>query len=390
MAAISAAEEGASVVVLEQQEKAGKKLSITGNGKCNLSNVYFRRNQNISNNDRKKLFGNPDVIQTVLDSFGLEETLEFFKKIGVLTYCEKNYGGYYPYSNQAVSVTNALIQYAQQLGVIIKNNNTVKQVQKTKDGFAVLTGVLHECQRLIIASGGHYEIADGMTGYDIARQFGHTVSELKPALTGIVAKDRLNKAAGVRIQALVQTESLLAERGEVQITGYGLSGIPIFNLSRNLDPGQTIFLDFAPDLSEDADNFLGELDYNIKTYNKQRTLFKTLSGMFDEKLLGVLFEEAEIPKNLLGADSTIELLRKLFSILKHYPVRVEQRRNFSQAQITQGGVLLDDIDKTSMQSKLCPGIYFCGEILDVDGLCGGYNLQWAWSSGHLAGKNSSQ
>lgn len=393
IAAIAAAENGASVVVLEQQEKAGKKLSVTGNGKCNLSNIFFQKKQGGTIKYSDRLFGNAEVIQTVLDSFGLEETLQFFKKIGVFTYCETVHGGFYPRSNQAVSVTNALVQYAEQLGVKIKNNNAVQQVEKTQNGFAVYTGVRMECERLIVATGGHYEIADGMTGYDIARQFGHQVSSLYPALTGIVAKDLLNKASGVRVHAKLYTDFGLSEQGEVQITSYGLSGIPVFNLSRNLYPQQTIYLDFTDGFSDDFGNdseFINRFYRDIQTYNKRRTLLKIMSGMFDEKLLGVIFEKAGVRKNLSGEQTTETVLQKIFALLKRYPLTVGFRRSFSQAQVTQGGVSLDGIDGASMQSKYCPNLYFCGEILDVDGQCGGYNLQWAWSSGYLAGKNSSR
>ena len=390
MAAISAAENGAHVTIIEHQKKSGKKLSITGNGKCNFTNkaLDYERQE-----FKNKYYGNATFISEVLRQYSLKNTLDFFNKIGVYSYCDPVYGGYYPHSNQAVSLTNSLIDYAEKLGVKIKTNNFIKKISKTNNGFAVDVGIVLECHRLILATGGYHSMIEGLSGYEIAEQLGHSITVLKPSLTALIAKDELNKASGVRFYGGIGLQYDREYRGEIQITEYGISGIPVFNISHLVKENDTVFIDFLPRLMPEKyefDNFAHQLYDMLTTYNSERQLFKVLVGMIPEKILEVMFHKLKINKSILIKDIFYDEIFNLVLLLKSYRLRIDKRRGFDYAQVTQGGVFTDEIEAATMESKFCKNLYFAGEIMDVDGICGGYNLQWAWSTGYLAGASAAQ
>lgn len=388
MAAIIAAKNGANVTLIEAQKKTGKKLSITGNGKCNFTN-YNLIDLDTKDKVERYYYGNADFIGSVLERFGVEDTIHFFENLGVQSYVEKNYNGLYPKSNQASSVTNTLTDYARELNVKIKTNNIIHSISKDEDKFCVNVGIDLYAHRVVVATGGYSEGIDGMSGYDIATQFGHKINEIKPALTALVGKDMLNKAAGVRINGHIFKESGEKQTGELQITDYGISGIPVFNLSHTVQEGETIYIDFLTEIAtkEGLDEFVSNFFGKLRKHRPQAEIEKVLSGTINEKLLAVILRKLEIPKAERIIDFSENEFRKIFVLLKKYSFNVEKRREFSFAQVTQGGISLDEIDKDTMESKKCKGLYFVGEILDVDGICGGYNLQWAWSTGYIAGES---
>lgn len=373
MAAIQAARNGASVTILEQNGKFGRKLQSTGNGKCNLTNLaqncsYYRSST-------------PEFAVKVLSRFDVHQTIRFFTDIGIYT---KNKNGYlYPHSEQASSVMEVLEMEARNLKIKRKTQEKVLKIRKSNEGFLVATKTWeYPCDRVILACGSKasaIEGADG-SGYRLASDLGHTIVKPLPALTGIKGTGRFyTKWAGVRTGACVTLVinglPLKQECGEVQLTDYGISGIPVFQLSRYAARALyenctvSMYLDFLPEFDpEGLLTFLKER----RAHNPYKTLRESLIGLFSDKLIDVLMIDTKTEEQL------VEKIKKL-------EVPVKETMSFEHAQVCSGGVDLKEINSETMESRLVSGIYFCGELLDVDGACGGYNLQWAWSSGALAG-----
>ncbi|MCR5737844.1 MAG: aminoacetone oxidase family FAD-binding enzyme [Eubacterium sp.] len=390
-AAIHAARMGASVTIIEQDKKTGKKLSVTGNGKCNFTN-YNLIAENTKDDLEQYYYGDYELIRSVFHQFDAKDAVSFFEQIGVCSYVEKNYNGLYPKSNQASSVTQALTDYARELKIKIKTNNFISGIFKTDQGFSVDVGIPLQCDRLIVATGGYLPDGDGMSGYEIAKSFGHTIHSLKPALTALIGKSGLNSAAGVRIPAKISKETGESQTGELQITDYGISGIPVFNLSHLVQDGERLWIDFFPEYQtmDSFRNYIKSVYDNLKQYRMSATLGQALVGLFPAKLLTVVLKETQLSEKTIISELSEEAFASVFELLKAYPFQVKSRRDFSYAQVTQGGIPGEEIHSCSMESKRCSGLYFVGEILDVDGICGGYNLQWAWSTGYIAGVNSSK
>lgn len=379
VAAIHAAENGCEVTILEKENKPGKKILITGNGKCNLTN------RDMSSH---KFCGNREFVETILSLFDVNDTIQFFRRLGLYTYEKKGY--VYPMSNQAVTVLNTLREHALHLGVKIKTNNHIDKIEKRNSKFYVHIGIVLECDSLILATGGMAAPNTGSdgSGYEWAEKMGHHIVTPKPALTALVCKkDALNKASGVRIHAEVTVKGCTQkESGEVQITDYGISGIPIFNISRIVETGDVVLLDFMPELSNEQ---LLDRFYEIKKNCPDFDVRATLLGMFHEKMTRALLEKANIDGSLKISTMAKEDFIKLTACIKEYMLVVEKRRGFEYAQVTQGGVCIDEICPETMESALVKNLFFAGEIIDVDGKCGGYNLQFAWATGAIAGRNCS-
>ena len=378
MAAITAAECGHKVTVIEHENKPGKKINITGNGKCNITNSALTPD---------KYYGNKDFINNVIDKFNYKDTLKFFENMGV--YCYEKNGFYYPLSNQAVTVTNALYNEALSLGVTIKTNNKVKSVTKKDDGFLLDIGIDLFCDKLIIATGGMAAPKTGSdgSGYELAKALGHTIVKPCPALTALVCDEKLKKASGVRVKAKVQIKDKnIKDLGELQITDYGISGIPVFNISRCVNEKENVIIDFAPDYTYDEVKIL--LKRILKRRDKMPVL-TALNGLFNEKLAAVFLKEIKQQSNVKCTD-VIDKITMLCDIIKSFEVTVKRKKGFDFSQVTSGGVNTSEINKDTMESLICSNLYFAGEIIDVDGRCGGYNLQFAWSSGYIAGESISK
>ena len=378
MAAVTAAKCGHKVTVIEHENKPGKKINITGNGKCNITN---------SDLTPDKYYGNKDFINNVIDRFNYKDTLQFFENMGV--YCYEKNGFYYPLSNQAVTVTNALYNEALSLGVTIKTNNNVKSVTKKADGFVLDIGIDLFCDKLIIATGGMAAPKTGSdgSGYELAKSLGHTIVKPCPALTALVCDEKLKKASGVRVKARAQIKNNnISDLGELQITDYGISGIPVFNISRSVNEKERVILDFAPDYTYDEVKIL--LEKILKRRDKMPAL-TALNGLFNEKLAAVFLKEIKAQSNVKCTDIT-DKITMLCDTIKSFEVTVKRKKGFDFSQVTSGGVNTSEINKDTMESLICPNLYFAGEIIDVDGRCGGYNLQFAWSSGYIAGESISK
>lgn len=375
-AAVSAARAGAHPVLLESGEKPGKKILATGNGRCNYTNRAMS----------EEFFHcvRPGFVRTVLSRFDEEDTLRFFESLGIPP-AERN-GYIYPRSGQAASVRDAFLLELDRLGAEVVCGAKVTEVRRGKDFQAVTReGDTFRASRLILAAGGCAAPKTGSdgSGYELARQLGHRIRPPYPSLVQLVTREKtLAAAAGVRAQAKVTIRNaagkpLDSDTGELMITSYGISGIPVFQVSheasRALLRGQkvTAVLDFLPEMTdEEAARWL----------KRRRRMFPDrggadfLTGVLPDKLAATLTREA--------ADG--DLLR----VLKHTALTVTDTMGFENAQVCGGGADTAQIDPASCESRLVPGLYLTGELMDVDGRCGGYNLQWAWSTGWIAGRHA--
>ena len=379
VAAIRSKENGHDVTILEKENKVGRKLLMTGNGRCNMAHSNITTGDYYDDNDDSNSF-----ISDVLNRFSYDEFKQFFNKIGIITKDENGY--IYPSSLQASSVVNALRNYAENIGVKIKTNNDVKGIKYEKDTYYVDCGYVYECERLIVASGGlsYTNIESPMNIFDSLKKMDLEVTKLEPALTALICESNITKASGVRVNAEIKlyddNNLILSEYGQVQITDYGISGIPVFNISRFVKTGNEIKIDFVNDI--DKEDLINDL--NILLSTNGMNIYNLLCGLLNDKLASLIVDELNVSKE----DSvTNELLEKAVELIKNYRIIVKGKRDFDFAQITKGGVSTTCIDSQTMQVKDYKNLYLCGELIDIDSKCGGYNLFFAWATGFIAGNN---
>ena len=391
VAAITAAREGAEVTIIEHKSQLGKKILSTGNGKCNLTNTVMTtdcfRGENLS------------IVEQVLQQFGYRETLDFFEAVGLLV---RNRRGYiYPLSEQASAVVDVLVMELEKCGVQILLEEHVTGITKEATLFCVTTekGTRY-ADAVILATGGKAASVLGSdgSGYTLAKQLGHKISSVVPALVQLRGKGTYFKQiAGVRVNAKVSVfvdgVCLSHDSGELQLTNYGISGIPVFQISRFaakalLDKKTvSVEIDFFPEMEEDA--FREFIRVREKKY-PERTAADFFVGIFHRKLAEFFLKQSYIPVHIKASEIREDKWEKLVMLCKHFQVEIEDTNSFEQAQICAGGVLTDEICPTTMESKLVKGFYITGEVMDIDGICGGYNLQWAWATGYLAGKHAAK
>lgn len=382
-AAIAAARKGAKVTLYEGGARVGKKILITGNGRCNLTNI---------NADVNHYHGeNTKFIMGVKNRFWVNETIDFFKEIGVMVK-EETEGRIYPNSDRASSVLDALRFYADYMGVRTVCDFEVIAVKK-KDGKFLITSRDNKsgkADKVIVATGGMAAPSTGSKGigYDIFKSMGHTVTPLRPSLVQLKSDTKLVRPLkGVRVNAAV-TLGKYTEMGEVQFTDYGLSGIVIFNISARLDGEKKISLDLMPARSRKEINaLLRERKDNLFYL----TLDEFLSGMFNKKIGVLLLKTIGAELLTRGTDTlTSKEINRVTEIIKKWEFPVTGTMSWNNAQVTGGGVRTSEFNPSTMESKKTEGLYGCGEVMDIDGDCGGYNLQWAWSSGYTAGDSAAK
>ncbi|WP_349673353.1 NAD(P)/FAD-dependent oxidoreductase [Lacrimispora sp.] len=382
-AGISAAREGASVTIMEHTARPGKKLLSTGNGKCNITNLQAPKDAYRGNQ--------PDFVFPALHTVTVSQTMDFFKGLGIVL-TERN-GYVYPNSGQASTVLEAMLFELEHLGVRIVTECPVKEIKK--DLTVITDHGKQRCDRIILAAGSMAAPKTGSdgSGYSLARKLGHHIIEPLPALVQLRCKEKWYKqAAGVRTDALVTLKidgkTTVSDRGELQITDYGISGIPVFQISRyaaramNEGRQAAAQLDFLPELS------LTDLEKLLFTRHRQfeyRPAEEFLHGVLNSKLAKILLKEAGIGRESWVKEITEKEIKNLVHCIKELKTIIVSTNTFDQAQVCSGGVDTKEVDPVTMESRLTRGLYFSGEILDVDGICGGYNLQWAWSSGITAG-----
>lgn len=396
-AAVTAArnDRQAKVWILEQKEKIGKKILATGNGHCNLTNCQ------IDGSCVEKCYRGEDLpfVKKVLERFGYLETLEFFESLGLVT---KSRGDYvYPRSDQASSVLELLELELKRLGVEVYCGGKVTAVTPEGRGFGVTVSEHQKNQKrkadqVILACGGRaaFTLGSDGSGYDLAKSLGHHMTPVVPALVQLKVKNHpFAKASGVRtearVTALVDGAEAASDTGELQITAYGISGIPVFQISRF--PAYALYqkkraevaLDLLPEYTEEE---AAGLFVKLAGQRAFCTIGECLSGVFPRKLIPGILELSGI-----GISRKMEALneRSLLALAgkcKNIILTISDTNGFENAQVCAGGVRTKEVCPETMESRCVRGLYLAGELLDVDGICGGYNLQWAWATGCIAGK----
>lgn len=392
MAAITAAGYGSKVTVLEHMDKPGKKILMTGNGKCNYSNTL----QNIDCYRTVR----PEFVKSVLNVFGQKQATEFFSSLSIVT---KDKNGYlYPYSGQASIIVDALIKKCDSLKVNIIYNVHCHSIRRISDGRFVLTCIKdsdkqieYKSERVIVSTGGKtYEKSgsDG-SGYKLLEKLGHKIIKPLPALTAIKCKDEYLKLwKGVRcdgeITLMCGNDIIVKEKGELQLTDYGISGIPVFQVSRYAsryiynNNKVDALIDFVPFYS------YKQLSEHIRNAEKYMDIYQVISGIVNRKLAQVVIRKCNILPDMHVSELSNRKISNIVETLKSMKLPITGTGDYSQAQVCTGGVAVDEINEKTMESLICNNLYITGELMDVDGICGGYNLQWAWSTGYIAGKNA--
>ena len=382
-AALAAAENPASQVILvERQARLGRKLQATGNGRCNLSNLHASQGG----------YHGDDAAfsEYAISRFPPEAALSWFRSMGLFTVAEES-GRVYPYSDQANSVVDVLRFALDKPNIQVKTGLEIEKVKKTASGFRLEGGgEALDCDRLIIACGGlaGTKLGGTMSGYKLLRSLGHHCTRLRPALVQLKSSwGGVIGLKGVRANchaAILRDGSLFSEStGELQFTEYGLSGPVIFEVSRDVCQQKgdwSCRLDFLPGVTEQE--LLEELK---RRRNTALPASELLTGILHNRLGRVLTQAAGISAGRAIAELSDGALRDVARAVKAFDVPLTETLGMDSAQVTAGGIETSEFDETTMESRLVRGLYACGEVLDVDGDCGGYNLQWAWSSGRLAG-----
>lgn len=395
-AGISAAASGASVLLVERMDMLGRKIPATGNGRCNLTNLRVKKNA-----DMRKFYRGKDAAfaERVLSQFDSEDTIRFFASLGLYTHDRDGY--VYPLSDQASTVRETL-ERALRAGsnVTVVTGAAVEQAQyRRADGCFELraAGRQYRTSRLIAAAGGKSQSrlgSDG-SGYALCKTFGHKIIPTVPALCALKAQDRgkfFRDCAGVRCRADVAVfrdgQFMSHDNGELQITRYGLSGIPVFQVSRYaafaLRDGckVTARVDFVPEQKQkELQQFLADEGRR----HPDHTVSDILCGILNSHLAQTLCRMAGISPETAVSAAGQEKMQTLIRLLKKAEFIITGTNDFDQSQVTAGGVSTKEIDSRTMMSRLVPGLYITGELLDIDGICGGFNLQWAWATGVIAG-----
>ena len=383
MAALTAAENGRSVLLLERQSRVGRKLLATGNGRCNLTNY---------NTSPARYHGEDGgFCAYALRAFDVGSTLQHFASLGLLTVNEDS-GRVYPMSNMAGSVLDVLRYGLEHPRIEVRTGQVVTAVKRTAEGFTVRTETdAFTAGKLILAAGGcaGSKVGGVMDGYQLAKSLGHHRTPLYPSLVQLKTDPTYPRALkGIKAECGITVrrggQTVAENRGEVLFTEYGVSGPAIFDISRAVatgGEGLVCALDFFPDW--DLREVLDWLRMRRQTMQAHEA--STLLVGSCHTRLGQMLCKAAGFTNQPAASLTDSDLERIARQAKHFALPITGTCGFDQAQVTAGGLQTGEFDPQTMQSLLVPGLYACGEVLDVDGDCGGFNLQWAWSSGHLAG-----
>ena len=384
-AALAAAENpNAQVLLLERQARLGKKLLATGNGRCNLTNLHAK--------DRGYHGNDASFVNYAISEFAPQETIQWFRKMGLFAVAEDS-GRVYPYSDQANSVVDCLRFALEKPNITVLTGCEVMKIKRSGNGFLLETGEdTISCDKLIVACGGlaGTKLGGSMAGYKLLSKLGHHSTRLRPALVqlksswgGVVGLKGVR--ANCRAEILRNGQVFAESCGELQFTEYGISGPVIFEISRDVCQGGgdwTCRLDFLPNVEKEI--LLEELQRRKETSLSAEEL---LTGILHNRLGRVLTKAAGIGPNRSICQLTDAELVAVCDSVKAFELTLTEPLGMDSAQVTAGGMVTEEFDPLTMESRLVPGLYACGEILDIDGDCGGYNLQWAWSSGRLAGRS---
>ncbi|NMA65011.1 MAG: NAD(P)/FAD-dependent oxidoreductase [Clostridiaceae bacterium] len=391
MSAISAKRAGAEVTILEKNPRIGKKILATGNGRCNFTNI---------NADLTYYHGNdPEFAKSAFSEFTVEDTIRFFEKLGIAHKVE-DLGKVFPMSDQASSFLDVFLYELEKLKIQTVCNAAVKRINPKNKEFVVETDQkTYIADRVIISTGGKAMPSSGSdgNGYDLAKRLGHSVTDVFPSLVQIMLEGSFFKRIdGVKILGTVElmhkNTPIVKDRGDILFANYGVSGPPVLQVSRKagefLNQGKDVYLKITVIDNIPKLELRKIIDRRFET-SPEKTVEFSLVGLINKRLIPVMLLEAGIKDLKHPVGSLSEKDRdKIVEILTDWRIKVRGTKGWTSAQATAGGINTNEINPFTMESKKVKGLYFTGEIIDIDGQCGGFNLQWAWSSGFVAGKNA--
>lgn len=388
LAAAYAKNENTSVEIFDGNEKVGKKLFLTGKGRCNITNIASKEEfmQNIPRN--------PRFLYSAFNTFFNSDIISIIEKNGVPTKVERG-GRVFPASDKSSDVIKALLKFVNGRGVNINLNTRIKSVEKTDAGFLLNMndGTSAGFNSVIIATGGVSYPSTGSTGdgYEFARSFGHTVTRTVPSLISLITEEKwTGELAGLSLKNVVLTaykgkNKVYSELGEMLFTHTGVSGPLVLSASTRIadEPqGAKLFIDMKPALDEAT---LEARVLRDMEQNKHRQMKNAIQGLLPSRMVPIVLMLAGIDPEKTTDSFTKAERRQLVAVLKSIPLNVKAASDISEAIITRGGINIKEVNPKTMESKLVPGLYFAGEVLDVDAYTGGFNLQIAYSTGVAAG-----
>lgn len=383
MAAITAARNGASVTIFEKNDRVGKKILQTGNGKCNYTNIDMSAEHFHSSTDN-------GMIKSVLSDFNENSVIDFFEDLGIIP--RKRNNGIYPFPETAAAVLDVLRMELERLGVKVVTESAVRDI-KIKNGRFMVSGEIFD--KVIISTGGKAAPKTGSDGdgFKLAKSFGHKIIKPLPALTQLKSNaDYFKGISGVRTEATlclyIDEKPVKRSHGELQLVDSGFSGICSFDLSslaaRAIADGKrcSILVNFFKDY--ESKEFAELLRKRIELHS-ERTAEQLFTGLFNKKLISLFLRKASISHAAAAGELKERDIRNLADLVCSFKADIDGVGDFNKAQVSSGGISLRELTG-ELESKKQKGLFFAGEVVDVDGICGGYNLQWAWSSGYCTGK----
>ena len=389
VAAIYAAKKGNDVIIIEKNDTCGKKILATGNGRCN----YWNEDQDLIHFKSE----DPNIIEEIITDGNRKEILNFFYNIGIEPKIKNGY--YYPLSNQAISVRDALLNEIQNLNIKIINNMVVNKIKKESQNFIIIGSGKEICaEKVILTSGSKASLKNEneAKGYQICKDLGLDIIDPLPALVQLKGKEKYFKdwngiRSDVKVELYEDGIKIQEDVGEIQLTDYGISGICIFNLSSraiiglNQGKEEVVHINFLSNLSlQTSEDFINWMDErNRRILN--RDIDQLLDGVLNKKLAKVLLKNANIKNNSKWTNLTKKEKEYLAENIITLKVKITGSNSFDKAQVCSGGIRLTEINPKTMETLKIKDLYIAGELLDVNGDCGGYNLEWAWITGMLAG-----
>ncbi len=376
--AINAKNKNNRVILLEKNDRIGKKLLATGNGRCNYTNM------NLS----EKNYSSPDFVKKTLEDFSNEDLINYFRILGLESTLDGN--RVYPISLKANSVLNILIYWLEKKGIEVKTKSQVKEIKKTKKGYEVITNEETLRADIVVAAfGGKAMPASGSDGlsFEILKKMGIRVTNIKPALTQLKLDSKyLKHLSGTKVigrARLLRDEKVIDEReGEILFTNYGISGPPILDMSVNTKEGDVIEVPLINNLKKDSLDMIYNRYYMFPDFS----LEEFLMGLVDKKFIHYIVDSLDMDKNTAMNMISMGDFEKIIGLLLKSRFKVTGNTGFKNAQVTRGGVSLDEVSPENYEAKKYKDLYIIGEALDIDGDCGGYNLHFAFGCGYRLGK----
>ncbi|MDC7244171.1 MAG: NAD(P)/FAD-dependent oxidoreductase [Sphaerochaetaceae bacterium] len=387
LAAIVAKRQGATVTILERNPRVGKKILVTGNGRCNYTNTETNAFD----------YNNPEFVKYGLNKFSPEAAISFFNELGIVAKVE-NEGKTYPLSEQASSIIDVFLYELKRLNIEVVCEAFVYRIIKKKHSFQIFLddGREFDADKVIIATGGKALASTGSdgSGYALAENLGHNIITPFPALVKIkLESPYLKHLQGIKMPAKVelihQNHVIQKEEGDILFGNYGISGPTILQISRKANElflrGEKVYIKIIL-----VSQMTKAEVYDRFRKAKDKPVDFSLVGMINKRYISAILKESRIEKQkTLVRELSDKQLKNLVNLLFDWRFLVRGSKSFKDAQVTAGGVSVQEINNETMESLKVPGLYFTGEVMDIDGRCGGYNLQWAWASGYLAGLASS-